>query len=456
MSKKLCRSLALALAVLMMIFVMAACGPNTTSSPSPVSSPSPTASPSPSPADTSTPSASPTDNATPVKITMATWWGGAGQTALQAVLDAYTAAHPNVTFELTVWPWDQYPDKIATALAGGTLPDLMMVDSSSFMQGFYNSGAIQSLNSLIASTNYDTSTWLPGIQTTCSIGSDIVAVPLHYDQMVTWYNADLFKQAGIANLSNNPTWTDVQNAAKAVAALGKDSSGNPIYGLELGNSSIPWLYLAQKGISAQGSDGSFQMNNDTVISAFQEVQTMLNASGGVPAGLATDPFTTGNVGVAVVWVGATGAGSGFSFDTRVVNAPVMDASGGSYILQTINGISMSATTKNAAVAMDVMAFFTSDASIASLANAAGITPPVTGSAHDAYLQVKTTFPYDAAQVVAGQANSTAVALPSAKWFSPVQSAIVTNWPAFVGNTMTAQAFVTSLQTAYDQWNNTQS
>jgi len=440
---------ALLVAALMIIGLLTACN-GTASSPTPASTTPPAASPT----DNTTPGASPSDNSQPVHLTMVAWWGGDPQTQLTAELDAYNAAHPNVTIDLQVWPYDQYADKLATAYAGGSMPDIVATDSSSFLYNLYNTGLIQSLNTLMTNANYDSSTWLPGIKETCSAGGDVITVPLIYDQMVTWYNHDLFQQAGLADLPNNPTWDQIQTDAQAIAALGKDSNGNQIYGLEMANSVVPNYYLAQKGISLAGSDGSFQANTPDVVSAISDLQTMAKTCGGAPAGTDQDPMSTGNVGIYIGWMGVA-TGSGAAFDSRVVNAPVLDASNGQSILQAVNGLSVSASCQNAAVAFDVISFLTSADQLANMP-AFNSNPPFTGAMHDAALQPQTTFPYDAFQIVAPQQNATPILPNTAKWGFAVQSAIQTNWPAVMNQTMTPQDFVNALQTAYDQWDNAQS
>jgi len=389
----------------------------------------------------------------PINLTMVSWYGGGAADAITAKLNDYMDANPNVQITFEVWPWDQYPDKISIAQAGDALPDLIMADSGRELYSSFNAGAIRSLNSLAASGYYDFGTWLPGVQVFCSVGDDVVTFPFNSDQIITWYNKELFRQAGIPDLPNNPTWAELESAAVAVAALEKDADGNPIYGMEIVNSTVPWLYLAAKGINVVGAEDSFLMNTPEVTAAFEEIQAMLTRAGGPPAGQAVDPFLSGHVGIQVCWFGVVGTHP--DFESGVVNAPVFDTVNGNYIFQAINGISLSSTTEYPEAAFDVAAYLMSEPVLTALQSELGIKPLVYGPAHDAASMPRDVFPFDAHQITAPTANSLGVPPVTAPWLSAVQIAISTNWPAFVGNSMTTQDFMTQLQTAYDFWLNAQ-
>jgi len=107
MKKKLWALLSMALVA---VFAVAACSPAATAAP--------TVAPTSPPAATAAPT-----SAAPVKITVWHQWDGTYLAAIQAAFDAYTAAHPNVTFDLS--KPDKVSDALSVAIPAGQGPDII-------------------------------------------------------------------------------------------------------------------------------------------------------------------------------------------------------------------------------------------------------------------------------------------------------------------------------------------
>ena len=70
--------------------------------------------------------ASTTDGKEPVTLRFS-WWGGETRhKATMAAVEAFEQEYPWVTVECEYSSWDGWTDKVATQLAGGTAPDLML------------------------------------------------------------------------------------------------------------------------------------------------------------------------------------------------------------------------------------------------------------------------------------------------------------------------------------------
>ncbi len=63
------------------------------------------------------------------KITLKfTWWGSQSRhDYTQKILDAYSAEHPEITFEAVPAGWDGYFDKLSTEAASGSMPDIVQM-----------------------------------------------------------------------------------------------------------------------------------------------------------------------------------------------------------------------------------------------------------------------------------------------------------------------------------------
>lgn len=110
MKKRLSKWLALCLA-LMMVFSLAACGgtPATTSGA----------------ASGSAGASQPTD-AEPVTLTVYTWWDITKYAHLQKMKEDFEAENPDIKLEFVTVP-SKYADTMVTKLAGGEIPDVMML-----------------------------------------------------------------------------------------------------------------------------------------------------------------------------------------------------------------------------------------------------------------------------------------------------------------------------------------
>ena len=67
-----------------------------------------------------------------VTIAYAIWGDPAELNSQQAIVDAFHAANPKITVEVTVSDWDAYWDKLQTGLAGGAAPDVFAMDGPLF------------------------------------------------------------------------------------------------------------------------------------------------------------------------------------------------------------------------------------------------------------------------------------------------------------------------------------
>src|SRR5512133_284675 len=93
--------------------------------------------------------------AEPVTITF--WHGYNADTETpfleKTIIPAFEAAHPNIKVEAVNIPYDQFHQKLITAMAGGTAPDLARLDII-WVPEFADMGALANLNE--AMSDFDT------------------------------------------------------------------------------------------------------------------------------------------------------------------------------------------------------------------------------------------------------------------------------------------------------------
>ena len=135
--------------------------------------------------------------------------------ALQTIMDAYTAAHPETTFKI-VWNGRQNQTKIRGALQAGTQIDFMDQDGDQLVGGLQKEGLLYELDADLDAATKDA--FLPGALDIYSTGGHYYQVPYVYNTVNFWYNKDMLAEAGAAVPK---TWDDLIAVCAAVQGIGK-------------------------------------------------------------------------------------------------------------------------------------------------------------------------------------------------------------------------------------------
>jgi raffinose/stachyose/melibiose transport system substrate-binding protein len=215
-----------------------------------------TASPSPSSAQTSgapATAAAASSSAAAAKPVTIEWWhittGDPGKTVFQNAADAYHAAHPNVTINITILENEAFKAKLQTTMQSGQVPDLFQSWGGGGMADQVDAGLLKDLTTDVAPWKDELN---PGAMSIYQYKGKQYGIPWDLGMIGVWYNKDLFSKAGIT--ASPPTWdefladVDKLKAAKVVpfAIAGKDEWP----GMHL------WTYLV---LRIGGSDALTQM-----------------------------------------------------------------------------------------------------------------------------------------------------------------------------------------------------
>lgn len=124
------------------------------------------------------------------------WAAGTGDPesdkTFRKVLDAYTAEHPEISYELAFVGWNDYFTKLNTALAGGAGPDILML-------GYGQMGTVQSMDVLLPLDEYIPESWdgfddyLPNVLQAGKNDGKLYGL-LQPQTRVTFYRKDIAEQ----------------------------------------------------------------------------------------------------------------------------------------------------------------------------------------------------------------------------------------------------------------------
>jgi multiple sugar transport system substrate-binding protein len=181
-------------------------------------------------------------------------WDDAQQGAYQKCADAFHAANPDITVQITQNAWDQYWQNLTTQFVSGDAPDVITMQASYYPQ-FEKNGQLLDIQPMVDADKVDLAQYRPGLAESWVRDGKRYGLPKDWDTMAVVYNADLVKKAGL-DLSNL-TWNPVDGGTfeQAIARLTVDKNGKR--GDEPG---FDKTKVAVRGIVPELNDGSQGQN----------------------------------------------------------------------------------------------------------------------------------------------------------------------------------------------------
>ncbi|MFF2845359.1 sugar ABC transporter substrate-binding protein [Streptomyces sp. NPDC058001] len=200
------------------------------------------------------------------KQTLTVWAMGAEGEKLVDVAKAYEKANSNITVKVTPVGWDVAHQKLVSAAAAGTLPDIAQMGST-YLGEFADLGVLEPVDTkTFAEKDFFPAGWQGGV-----VDGQAYGVPWYVDTRVLYYRTDLAKKAGI----DKPpaTWAELQQAATAYQDKAGTKWGLSIQprGLDTVQNFYPFLFSA--GGDIVDKDGKAVIDSPAAVRAFKEYGT---------------------------------------------------------------------------------------------------------------------------------------------------------------------------------------
>lgn len=132
----------------------------------------------------------------------------------------YEGQHKNITIKWVDLPYDAIQQKLITAAAGGTSPDVVNLNTQFALQ-LASKNAVVDLNK--EATEEQRSIYFETLYNSAKVGNSVYAFPWYASPSVMLYNKDLFQKAGIASVPK--TVDEALGEAKTM----KDKTGAYMY-----------------------------------------------------------------------------------------------------------------------------------------------------------------------------------------------------------------------------------
>jgi len=156
------------------------------------------------------------------------WWSidtaEANAKLNQSYADAFTAAHPDVSIEITVLENEAFKAKLTTVMQSGTPPDLFQSWGGGVLENFAEAGLLRDVTPEMTANNNE---WRDSFSTQGALNlythdGKYYGIPYSFGAVGFWYNKDLFKKAGID--ATPTTWDELLSDVQKL----KDAGVTPI------------------------------------------------------------------------------------------------------------------------------------------------------------------------------------------------------------------------------------
>jgi multiple sugar transport system substrate-binding protein len=139
--------------------------------------------------------------------------------------------NPNIELVKESFPGEEYPAKMSTMLAGGTLGDVIWSAlGGASIQFAYSQGQVAPVNDLVASEGVDLTQWYEGCLNGITVEGNLLGLPFkaHPGLAVIYYNQTAIEAEGLA--VPEPTWTQEDHIELAKALTKTDGDRTTQFG----------------------------------------------------------------------------------------------------------------------------------------------------------------------------------------------------------------------------------
>lgn len=148
------------------------------------------------------------------KISINFWAMGVEGETVSKLIPEFEKRYPNIKVNVLQIAWIAAHEKLITAFAGETLPDIFQLGNT-WIPEFESLGSIEPLNSYIKNSSVvNSEDFFPGIWETNVIDSTVYGIPWYVDTRVMFYRTDILESVGYKNAPH--TWAELYDASKKI------------------------------------------------------------------------------------------------------------------------------------------------------------------------------------------------------------------------------------------------
>ncbi|MER9951559.1 sugar ABC transporter substrate-binding protein [Mesorhizobium sp. M0047] len=194
----------------------------------------------------------------------------------------FEAANPGISVKFEVVPWDVLLQKLTTDITAGTSADLSIIGTR-WLIDFVQQDVAEPLDSYINPDFKDR--FIDTFLSPSIMDGKTYGLPIAASARAMYYNKELFEKAGIANPP--ATWTELQEDARKIKALGSGTFGFGLQGKEIETDVYYYYAMWSYGTEILNKDGTSGLSTPGALEAAKLYKSMIDE------GL-TEPGVTSN------------------------------------------------------------------------------------------------------------------------------------------------------------------
>jgi len=142
--------------------------------------------------------------------------------AMQQIITEFKKTHPNIDVKIEVTPSKdrQYWTKLETAATGGSAPDVFWMNGPNFIK-YASNGIIAPIDDQISADKVDLNNYPSSLVALYTYNGKHYALPKDFDTIGLWYNKTLFDAAGVKYPDDTWDWSKLQDAARKLTNASK-------------------------------------------------------------------------------------------------------------------------------------------------------------------------------------------------------------------------------------------
>ncbi|WP_324716858.1 sugar ABC transporter substrate-binding protein [Carboxydochorda subterranea] len=303
---------------------------------------------------------------------------------MRQLASEFEASHPGVQVKWTDVPIQAIQQKLLSAIAAGTAPDVVNLNSDTAVQ-LYQQGALLDLGKYAPKQAW--SVYFPRALATFKDGDVIYGAPWYWAPKVMAYNVEIFRKAGLDPERPPTTVEGMIEAAKRI----KDKTG--LYGFMPNINGVNFLFVFQEaGLPVLDENGSRALFNSPEHVKLVEQYADLFKQDYIPEDTmrrgylgATELYTAGRLGMLLT-------GPQFLIRVQKDNPAIYESTRaaaypldkGRVIHTPLMGFSVPVNTRNKELAVEFALFATDDAHQLAFAKASNTFPSTIKAARDSF------------------------------------------------------------------------
>ncbi|BCG77640.1 ABC transporter substrate-binding protein [Mesorhizobium sp. 113-3-3] len=220
-------------------------------------------------------------NAGEVRVTVAEYSAKTGP-YFEEVKKEFEAKNPGITVKFEVVPWDVLLQKLTTDITAGTNADLSIIGTR-WLIDFVQQDVAEPLDGYI--TPEFKGRFIDTFLSPSIMSGKTYGLPIAASARAMYYNKELFEKAGIAKPP--ATWTELQDDARKIKALGTGAFGFGLQGKEIETDVYYYYAMWSQGTEILNKDGTSGLGTPGALEAAKLYKSMIDE------GL-TEPGVTSN------------------------------------------------------------------------------------------------------------------------------------------------------------------